>query len=275
MHLPTNCILLGDCTDLMPMMPSNSIPLTVTSCPWDQIRLYGGHRWDFAKFQQIAVELLRITMPGRTVCWDIRDQILDGSHSGTTCRQFLFFRDIGFVVHDVIVVESFGQRVPAHRRYGWPPHVVLVLSKGKPRYVTLLRDRANTHAGKMRHSYNERLKDGTLRRHDKRTIAPALSIRRSIWQYAVGSHNCTFPRAKIHPATMPEKLARDLIWSYSRRGEVIFDPMAGAGTTNAMAIKHGRRHLGIEVNRSYWEVAIERVRYEEAAFQSRLNTLLK
>jgi site-specific DNA-methyltransferase (adenine-specific) len=71
---------------------------------------------------------------------------------------------------------------------------------------------------------------GTARRATKR-------IRRNaFWSYAVGKHTAQESYAFEHPALMPEKMAADFIRSYSNAGDLVFDPMAGAGSTLKMAI---------------------------------------
>ena len=62
-----------------------------------------------------------------------------------------------------------------------------------------------------------------------------------------------------HPAMFPENLARDHILSWSNRGELVFDPMCGAGTTCKMAKATGRRWLGVDVSSEYTSIAQRRV----------------
>lgn len=62
-------LILGDCLDKMKDISDNSIDLTVTSPPYDNLRTYGGiiDGWSFEKFQGIAKELYRITKEGGVV----------------------------------------------------------------------------------------------------------------------------------------------------------------------------------------------------------------
>ena len=57
----------------------------------------------------------------------------------------------------------------------------------------------------------------------------------------------------------PEKLAADHILSWSNPGDLVLDPMCGAGTTCKMAKLHGRRYIGIDISPRYVEIARERV----------------
>ena len=56
----------GDCLNVLRKFKSESVDLTVTSPPYDDIRDYNGNivNWSFDKFKWIAYELFRVTKPG-------------------------------------------------------------------------------------------------------------------------------------------------------------------------------------------------------------------
>lgn len=58
-----------------------------------------------------------------------------------------------------------------------------------------------------------------------------------------------------HPAKFPETLAQEFIEFFSKRGEVVFDPMAGTGSALVAALRSGRHSYGIELNPVYAEIA--------------------
>ncbi|OGO26837.1 MAG: hypothetical protein A2W33_09195 [Chloroflexi bacterium RBG_16_52_11] len=58
-----------------------------------------------------------------------------------------------------------------------------------------------------------------------------------------------------HPAKFPETLAQDFIEFFTRPGQVVFDPMAGTGSTLLAALRAGRPSYGIELNPAYTEIA--------------------
>jgi hypothetical protein len=238
-----NRILNCDAVTGMRSLPNDFVPLTVTSPPYDAIRDYGGHHFDF---QAIATELWRVTRPGGVVCWHVQDQIVDGSESCTIDRQTLFFRDLGFTLYQRIYVFAMSFR-RSKRRYYRHTSIVLVLSKGRPDTVNLLSDRPNNNAGRLSGgglSYRKR--DGTLKRTPSK-INPTHGVRGDCWVYDVGGGKTTNDRyAFSQGALMPERLARDLIRSYSVPRDLVLDPMAGAATTPKMALLTHRRYLGFE-----------------------------
>ncbi|MFZ4539544.1 DNA methyltransferase, partial [Propionivibrio sp.] len=96
-------LMLGDCLESMRGMADNCIDLTVTSPPYDNLRTYNGFSWDF---EGIARELFRVTRPGGVVVWVVGDATIKGSETGTSFRQALFFKEIGFNLHDTMIYQK-------------------------------------------------------------------------------------------------------------------------------------------------------------------------
>ena len=78
--------------------------------------------------------------------------------------------------------------------------------------------------------------------------------RRSVWTVATkpykGAHFATFPPALIEPC----------ILAGTRPGDIVLDPFMGSGTTAQVAMQHGRKFLGCELNEDYAELQQERIR---------------
>ena len=84
-----NEIINGDCLEVMMGMESESIDLTVTSPPYDNLRTYNGYTFDF---EGIAKELYRVTKQGGVVVWVVGDATIKGSETGTSFKQALYFK---------------------------------------------------------------------------------------------------------------------------------------------------------------------------------------
>ena len=265
-----NQILCLDCVDGMKQLPDGCIPLTVTSPPYDNLRDYGGHPFTF---EPIADELFRITAEGGVVVWVVQDQVIDGGESGTSCRQQIYFQHIGFRVHHRIVLHPRGQRNSLPLRYGNAVQLALILSKGHPRYINLIRDRLNECRGRVR-TYNMRKKDGQIETQATKVTAD-YGIRRQVWEYAVGGRNTAAEAFSAEqPARMPEGLAEDLIISFSKPGDLVFDPMAGSGTTLKMALLNDRKFLGMEIHQPYHEIAVKRLELARQQHKQKLDDFL-
>jgi DNA modification methylase len=68
-----------------------------------------------------------------------------------------------------------------------------------------------------------------------------------------------------HPAKFPESLAQEFIEFFTKRGQVVLDPMAGTGSTLVAALRAGRHSYGIELNPAYAALAIQAVEAERAS----------
>ena len=58
-----------------------------------------------------------------------------------------------------------------------------------------------------------------------------------------------------HPAKFPETLAQEFIEFFTKRGEIVFDPMVGTGSTLIASLRSGRNSIGIELNPTYAAIA--------------------
>ncbi len=240
----------------MKQLPDECIPLTVTSPPWDDIRQGNGYEAKF-DFPAVAEQLWRITCPGGVVCWDVRDQIINGGESGTSFRQALYFMELGFTLHETLVMLPSSYNTTHTNRNGKPPQFVFVLSKGRPRYAYPLKDVPNSTAGKER-SFDKRHVDGSLKQGTVKRVRK-FRKRGNVWMLATGCNISKEKYASEHPALMSEAQAYGLIVTYSKPLDLVFDPFAGAGTSLKLAALNNRFYLGFEQNPRFVEIARQRL----------------
>jgi len=259
-----NDIIEGDCVSCMSKMDSDTIDLTVTSPPYDQLRDYKGYSFDF---ENTAKQLYRITKPGGVVVWVVGDSVINGSESGTSFKQALYFKEIGFNLHDTMIYQKTSSSLPDVSRYFQAFEYMFVLSKGKPKTVNLIKDRKNNTAGSLRGHQGYRGKDGNIhKRNWSSHQVPEKSQRFNIWSYDVGFLKTTKDDyAFKHPAMFPEALAKDHILTWSNEHDLVLDPFAGSGTTLKMAKQNSRDYIGIEMSEEYIEII--RKRLEQDAIQ--------
>ena len=249
----------GDCLDVMKTIPDNSVDLTVTSPPYDNLRTYNGNidQWNFDKFKEIAKELYRVTADGGVVVWVVGDATIKGSETGTSFRQALWFMECGFNLHDTMIYKKtkFPPIDPTTAyRYTGCFEYMFVFSKGKPKCCNYIKEKCK-HAGKRAVSY-QRSENDKLRydrkEKNKNHIVNDYKIKCNVWEYA----SCS---VKGHPAPFPEQLANDHIISWSNEGDTVLDPFMGSGTTGKMAVLNNRHFIGIELDESYFDIAKQRI----------------
>lgn len=245
-----------DCRDTMQRMKEEGVKvdLTVTSCPYNNLRTYNhSSTWNFDIFKEIAKLLYDVTADGGVVVWVVGDATINGSETGTSFKQALYFMECGFKLHDTMLFEKNSSSFPAKRtgnRYTQIFEYMFVFSKGKPKTAHLICDKENkwknfTNWGKNT-NYN---KNGELIQTNDIKPVPEFSPRNNIWKYTVGFN---INEGK-HPAVFPYQLAEDHILTWSNEGDLIFDPFTGSGTTASAALCNNRNFIGSEIDKTYFD----------------------
>lgn len=244
-------IIQGDCSEVMKTFEDSCIDLTVTSPPYDNLRDYEGFSFDF---EGIARELFRVTKDGGVVVWVVADATVDGSETGTSFKQALFFKEIGFNIHDTMIWIKGQLPFPSSNRYHQAFEYMFVFSKGTPKTFRPILDRRNSSFGRSS-IVNSRKKDGSIERGEEAVTIREFCERFNYWEM----FNQTRGGENEHPAIFPEKLAADHIISWSKEGDLILDPFNGSGTTTKMAKHLNRQFIGIDISEKYCEIAKSRL----------------
>jgi DNA modification methylase len=262
-----NRIYQEDCLATMGCMPDNYIDLTITSPPYDELRTYNnkikGTKTEFNGytfyFEKIASELYRITKDGGVVVWIVGDATIAGSESGTSFRQALFFKECGFNLFDTMIYLKPPRGAVGNNNTYWQSfEYMFILCKGKPKTINLIKDRENKEARKGDNG-TKRLQNGNLLQL-KRGGYGEFGRRTNVWKYNIGKgHSATDEFAYEHPSIFPEKLAQDHIITWSKPGDIVYDPMMGSGTVAKMCILEGRKFIGSEINKEYCKIANKRI----------------
>ena len=256
--LDLNKIYCGDNLTLIKQLDDDCIDLTVTSPPYDNLRTYNGFTWDF---EGLAEELYRVTKDGGVVVWVVGDATINGSETGTSFRQALYFMECGFRLHDTMIYQKDSISFPEINRYYQIFEYMFIFSKNKPQTHNLIKDRENIWANGKKHiKGNYITKDGIKHRHNSENLLQPVGIRYNIWRISTGKNKSTSDNlGKNHPAIFPEELVRDHIISWSNPGDIVLDPFMGSGTTAKMAIETGRKYIGFEISKEYVDLANKRI----------------
>jgi len=253
-----NTIYTGNCVTVMKGFPDNWIDLTVTSPPYDNLRTYKGYEFDF---ESVAKQLYRVTKEGGVVVWVVGDATVNGSETGTSFRQALFFMECGLNLHDTMIYMSHKPPL-THNRYEQAFEYMFVFSKGKVKTFNPLLKK-NLHSGQnaLRNGKWASGQDNSaIRQREGFKKIKDYSIKNNVWFYRTGGGQSTKDKIAFnHPAIFPEQLAEDHILSWSNEGDIVLDPMCGSGTTLKMAKKNKRNYIGIEISEDYVEIAEKRL----------------
>ena len=251
--LELNKIYCQDNVEGMRMLDKECVDLTVTSPPYDNLRQYNGYSFNF---ENVAKELYRVTKQGGVVVWVVGDATIKGSETGTSFKEALYFKEIGFNLHDTMIWEKTGM-LPTQDRYYNVFEYMFVFSKGKPKTMNFICDHKTTAGGRVqkkdacinkgKHEYG----DGTFVRNE-------LSRRTNIWRMSIGKNKDT----QGHPAPFPLQLAQDHIRSWSNNNDVVLDCFMGSGTTAVAALQLSRKYIGFEISQEYVDITNSRIAAE-------------
>ena len=247
-------LIHGDCLEKLKDIPDGSIDLVVTSPPYDDIRNYNGYSFDF---KGIAKELFRVIKKGGVVVWIVGDKTNNGTESGTSFRQALHFKGVGFNLHDTMIWYKHTPPL-THKRYEQHFEYMFVLVKGKIKtFNPIMVDKLYTDNRTRKHVRRECDGSSDMGFASKNKT----KIKGNVWYIPVGGWHVTKDKiAYKHPAIFPEVLAHDHIISWSNEGDVVLDPFAGSGTTLKMAKQLNRKYIGIEISEEYIKIINERLK---------------
>jgi hypothetical protein len=257
----------GDCVQLIPEIPSESIGLSVFSPPFADLYTYSSHVEDMGnskdyneflvQFGFLVKELYRIMMSGRNVCVHCMDlPIQKGKHGFIGLRDFSglllkCFEDAGFIYASRVtiwkdpVIEM--QRTKAlgllHKQVKKDSTMSRV---GIPDYVMIFR------------------KDGERINPVTNTSIPV-----DLWQkYASpvwmdidygntlqGFRNGRDDNDEKHICALQLDTIERLIHLYSNKGDTVFTPFMGIGSEVYQAVKMERKGIGFELKESYFDLA--------------------
>ena len=230
----------------MAKMPDNFVDLTVTSPPYDNLRDYKGYCFPF---EEIAKELFRITKEGGVVVWVVGDATINGSESGTSFRQALFFKECGFNLHDTMIYKKHSYIHQNCKRHQQEFEFMFVFSKGEIKtFNVILMPRLSKEKRLPKHRIGDKDYGKYVRVEPKEEKKIG-----NVWTYANTTNNTS------HPAVFPEQLCADHIYSWSNEGDVVYDCFGGSGTTAKMAHLMKRNWILSEISSEYCQIAEKRI----------------
>ena len=236
----------GNCADILPQI--EKVQLICTSPPYDDIRTYG---LDSIDVNRCIPHIANAILSGGVIMWNVSDQVVNGSETGTSMRQALEFMNHGLNLHDTMIYTKPTFTFPESIRYPQAWEYMFILSQGKPAKINLIKDRLNKCAGQKNHG-TRRQKDGSTKQVTNNREFLEYGMRLNYWTIA--------NRQTVnHPAVMPMDRAKGHIISWSELNDLVLDPFMGSGTTLIAAKDLGRRAIGIEINEKFCELAAKRL----------------
>jgi site-specific DNA-methyltransferase (adenine-specific) len=256
-----------DCLITMSNIDNESIDLVITSPPYDDLRTYNDkikglstsfNGYSFP-FEEIAHELKRILKKGGVIVWVVGDATNKGSETGTSFRQALFFKEIGLDLYDTMIYQKTGTPFPQKTRYNQIFEYMFVFSKGKPKYFNPIMKK-NITSGAVRKSRKFRNPNGEMVPAFNGKAINEWGIENNIWLIKNGMYKSTKDLIAFeHPAIFPEELVMKHILTWTEKGDIVYDPFMGSGTSAKCAIMTERNWIGSELDKTYSDIIKQRI----------------
>ena len=248
---PCSSLLLnGDCLQLLLGIESEYIDLVVTSPPYDELRKYNNIT---RSFFGIAEQLVRVLSPGGVIVWNIADQTKNGTETGTSFRQALFFMDeLGLNLHDTMIWHKTNPMPLTHNRYEQSFEYMFVFSKGKPKTFNPI---------KVPCKFAGKINTARTHRHDLDKLTRFNGYGKTIKDDKIDCNVWKFPISHYdgHPSAFPLELPTRHIQTWTHEGDMVIDPFMGSGTTGVAAKQLCRKFVGFEIDKKYFDIATKRI----------------
>lgn len=270
-----NTVFEGDCCDLIPQLPDESIDVLVTSPPyWGQRMSNGtGTEEDPREYIRFLTETFTTFLPKlkrHGIIW-----INLGDAYNTPVNWRLDDRKYSSLGPDQngLADDNSAYTKPRAKRKAFVEKNVSWLSYGNllalpNRLVISLCDNGYLYRGEVIWRKKNPMPEGRCRRPHRQHEPIYLLTRAEQHQFCVSppvGSVWEFPNEKIdgraHFSRFPEELPRRCIEAYGKSGSdvVVFDPFSGSGTTGMAALKLGCSYIGFEIDRDQAVASNERL----------------
>ena len=260
-------ILEGDCRDVLPMLPADSVDLIFTSPPYADSRkkTYGGipPKQYVEWFLPIADELRRVLKPSGSFVLNIKEKTVNGERSLYVLELIQALKQSGWLWTEEFIwhkKNSFPGKWPNRFRDAWER----LLHFTKSRRFVMYQDSVKIPTAASTIKRVARLSGSDWQRRKNRTQS-GFGANQSHWLgkelvYPTNVlHLATECGNKKHSAAFPERLPEWFLKLFTLPGDLVLDPFMGSGTTGLVCRRLNRRFTGIEILHDYIALARERI----------------
>lgn len=260
-------IYRGDCLEILPTLPSNSVDLVVTSPPYADQRkdTYGGvHPDKYVEwFLPVANELKRVLKDEGSFILNIKERAMNGERHTYVLELILALRKQGWLWTEEYVWHkrnSYPGKWPNRFRDAWER----CLHFTKEKHFAMYQDAVRVPMGDWSRTRLRNLSE-TDKRRDNSHVQSGFGKKIENW---VGRelaypdnvlYLATECSNRNHSATFPIDLPAWFIKLFTQPGDIVLDPFMGSGTTAVAAKQLGRRCIGIEIDPTYVQIANDRL----------------
>lgn len=265
--LPSIQLYQGDCRVNLPLIPTDSVDLVMTSPPYADSRkgTYGGiHPDEYVEwFMPIGAELLRVLKPTGTFILNIKEKVVNGERHPYVLELILAMRKQGWLWTEEFIwhkKNSYPGKWPNRFRDSWER----LLQFNKTRQFAMYQDEVMIPMGDWADKRLKNLSE-TDQVRDPSKVGSGFGKRVANWAeremaYPTNVlHMATETRNRNHSAAFPDTLPEWFIKLFTVAGDTVLDPFMGSGTTLVVAKRLRRSGIGIEIMPEYFALAEQNI----------------
>lgn len=239
--------------DFLSSLPKKPVfDFVVTSPPYDigkpyerKVPLDAYVKWQ----AYVITEIVQRLSDRGSICWQVGNYIHNGEVRPLDIELAPIFYRLNLKLRNRII-WTFGHGMHAKKRFSGRYETILWFTKGDD-YVFNLDDVRvpAKYPGKRYYKGNHR---GELSGN------PLGKNPEDVWYIPniVGNH----VEKTAHPCQFPVGLVQRLVLALTNKGDIVFDPFAGAASTAVAAMMCGRNFIGTEIDANYVNIARERIK---------------
>jgi adenine-specific DNA-methyltransferase len=253
-HLSRETQVFMACEDNLTFMrplKSGSMHLIVTSPPYNLGKVYERRRplESYVSQQaQVISECVRLLSPHGSLCWQVGNHVQSGEIFPLDMVLYPIFREHGLRLRNRIVWH-FEHGLHCSKRLSGRYETILWFTKTDDYVFNLDPIRVpSKYPGKK---YFKGPKAGQLSGN------PLGKNPGDVWIFPNVKNNHV--EKTEHPCQFPVELVERLVLSLTNRGDSVFDPYMGVGSSVIAALKHDRRGFGCDIVDDYVKIAWSRV----------------
>ena len=249
----------GDCIDLLRKLPDESVDLVVTSPPYCIGKAYEDPHNDIKTFKTQHInmfdELYRVVKPGGSICWQIGYHVSDKCVVPLDCIVYDIFTSLSekykypFILRNRII-WTFGHGLNSTKRFSGRHETILWFTKGEQMMFNLDDVRVpQKYPGKR-----------SYRGPNKGQFSgnPLGKNPSDVWD--IPNVKAKHIEKTEHPCQFPVAIPQRLIKALTAPGALVLDPFMGSGTTEVAALVEGRRFVGAELVKAYYDISVQRLK---------------
>ena len=249
----------GDCIEFMTQLPAASIPLTVTSPPYNIGKEYESVMSldDYVLWTENWITNVHNITEDRGAFWlNLGYVSIETKAKAIPIPYLIWDRVAFFLVQEI--VWHYGAGVAGRKFFSPRNEKFLWYVKDSENYTFNLDAIRDPNVKYPKQRKNGRLKCNPFGKNPT-----------DVWQIpkVTSGRDRASKERTAHPAQFPIELVRRIILASSNPGEIVLDPFMGSGSTIEAAIREGRKAIGFEINNAYVDMAIERIRRTREAFR--------